>query len=243
MKKARLFLLVLLIPALLQVSCKKDEDPEPTGPTYKAPAASEMGEIVTIPTGLQAKANEGTDNGAMIAVSYMGMANALSGFAGSFAIPDDAQIQGKKDGSTVYFWSYGGYSYWMTYSELSDKYTWRYEYEFPEYPRFTFILAEETKDGKSGNWSIYDPDETTHNEIWTYDWSISESNTFTANMMMYDDNEGSFSFNVVSNVNKSGSFKVYDSTVLTAEILWNADGSGTYWISGDPAISGSWTAK
>jgi hypothetical protein len=244
MKKARLFLLVLLIPALFQVSCKKDEEPGPTGPEYKAPAAAAMTEIVTIPAGLQAKADEGTDFGAVMAVTYMGLANALSGFASMFTVPDNAQLENKKDGSSVYYWTYGGYSYWMTYSELADKNTWRYEYQLPEYPRFTFILAEEAKNGKDGNWTIYDPEEVTHNEIWTYDWSISTINTFTANMVMFDGDAESLSFDVVSLANHSGSFQVHDATVLSAEILWNIDGSGTYWIAGDgEGLAGSWTAK
>jgi hypothetical protein len=340
MKKAKLFLLVLLIPALFQVSCKKDEDkPEvpvlvtsdlidigqniatcggditsdggapvtsrgvcwstsanptitnsntsdgtgtgsfessitglmpnttyfvrayatnsagttygneqtfttlPESLVYQKPSAANRTEIVTIPTGLQAKADVGDDFGAMMAVAYMGLANAISGFSASFMVPDGATIQNKKDGSVVYYWSYGGFSYWMTYSELADKNTWKYEYEFPDYPRFTYIYAEEGKTGKDGNWTIYDPD-IPANYIWTYDWSINTSNTFTASLMWRDNDITASTFDVVSNSDKSGSFKYKDAGVLSADILWNADGSGTYWILGDPdPFTGSWTAK
>ena len=180
MKKAKLFLLVLMVPVLFQISCKKD-DPAPAAPTYKEPSSASMADVVTVPDGLTAKANTGTEFGASIASSYMEMANAFSSFGGSFTVPDNATIQSKKSGSTVYFWSYSGYSYWMTYSELSDKYTWKYEYEFPDMPRFTFITADEAKNEKSGSWTIFDP-EAPANYMWTYEWSYNASNSFIADL-------------------------------------------------------------
>ena len=243
MKKSGLFLMVFLVPLLLQVSCKKEETPPPA-PTYKTPTAAARSEIVVIPDALKAKADAGEDIGAVIAVSYMGLANAISGFSTSFEVPEGAEIQGKKSGSTVYFWTYGGgYSYWMTYEELSDKYTWKYEWQFPDSPRFTYISAEEAKNGKNGSWTIYNP-ETPSSYIWTYNWSINAINSFIASLM-WNEGESLASFDVVGNTDNSGSFKYYIASVLKADILWNADGSGTYWIYGDGGsdLAGSWTAK
>ncbi|MCB8994748.1 MAG: hypothetical protein H6538_03985 [Bacteroidales bacterium] len=241
MKKSKAYLLLLLIPFMFQISCKKDETPP--APTYREPSAASRAEIVDIPAGLQAKADAGSDYGAMIAVSYIGFANAISSYSASFAVPEGAEIQGKKGGSTVYHWAYGDLAYWMTYTELSDKYTWTYDYQYTGVPRFTFISAEEAKDGKSGSWTIYNPDVPSE-YVWTYDWSINSSNTFLANLVWNEGNDVA-SFNVVSNSNNSGSFKYYVASVLKADINWNADGSGTYWISGDGGgdLSGSWTAK
>jgi len=240
MKKAKLFLLVLLLPALIQVSCKKDDD-TPETPTYREPTAASRTEIVSIPAGLEAKAESTDDIGADLAVFYMGLANALSGFSTSFAVPEGATIQGKKNGSTVYFWTYGGYSSWMTYTELSDKYTWKYEYEFPNHPRFTWISAEEAKNGKSGSWTIFNQ-ETPSEFLWTYDWSVSLVNVFTASLVLNDGSSES-SFDVVSGPDNSGSFKYYIASVLKADIIWMGNGSGTYWIDSQPDISGSWTAN
>lgn len=240
MKTFRFLLVLLMVPSLLLVSCKKDKD-EPEVPEYKQPLAASRTEVVVIPEGLQAKADEG-DLNASIAVMYMGMANAISSFGSSFTVPTDAQIEGKKGSSVVYHWSYGGYSYWMTFTEYADKYTWEYEYEFPNYPRFTYILAEEMKDGKSGGWTIYDP-ENSAETIWTYTWSVNSSNTFTADLTWNAGENETSSFNVVANANNSGSFKFYEVSVLQAEVNWNADGSGTFWLIGPPAFSGSWTAK
>ena len=245
MRKLRLLLMVILVPAFFLVSCKKDDD-KPEGVEYKQPSAASRGEVVTIPEGLQARAELGTDFGATIAVSYMSLANAISSFSSSFAIPGNAVEESKKGSTKVYHWSGGGYSYWMTYEELADKYTWTYDWEIPGTPRFTYIAAEEQKDAKKGKWTIYNP-ESTSDFIWEYNWMINASNTFIASLI-WDEDEGDeerSSFDVVSNADKSGSFKYFDASVLRADIEWNADGSGTYWIGGDGGgdISGSWTAK
>lgn len=243
MKTAKFFLMLLLIPALIQVSCKKDDDtPETETPTYKQPTAASRSEVVVIPEGLDARAEEG-DFGALMAVTYMGLANGISQFANSFTVPEDALVDGKKGGSTIYHWSYGGYSYWMTYEELATKYTWTYDWEFPGQPRFTYISAEEAKDGKSGNWKVFDF-ETTSDYVWTYNWTLDASETFAATLLWNDSGEVG-SFNVISRKDNSGSFTYKIGSVLHAEVIWNANGSGTYWIYGDGSddLSGSWTAK
>ncbi len=208
---------------------------------YRQPSAASRTEIVLIPEGLEAKAE--SDMGAMLAVTYMSLANGISQFGTSFALPEDALVDGKKGGSTVYHWSYGGYSYWMTYEEQATKYTWTYDWEFPNQPRFTYISAEEAKDGKSGNWKIFDF-ETTSDYVWTYNWSIDASETFAATLLWNDSGEVG-SFNVISRKDNSGSFTYKIGSVLHAEVIWNANGSGTYWIYGDGGddLSGSWTAK
>jgi hypothetical protein len=243
MKKARFFLLALLVPALIQVSCKKDDPPAaPATPTYKAPVSATMGDVVPIPVGLETKANTNTDLGASFAVTYMGMANGLSSFGGMFSVPEGTPIQSKKSGPSVYYWSYGEYSHWMTYSDLGDNYTWKYEYEFPGHPRFTYISAEELKTGKGGNWKIYNIEIPTQ-DTWTYTWSINSSNTFTASLVL-NDGSSQDKFDVVSNANNSGSFKYYVASVLYAEVIWNSNGSGSYTFYGDMAsYSGTWTAK
>jgi hypothetical protein len=242
MRSLRFLLLLMIIPALFQISCKKDEDKSETL-TYKEPVAASRSEVVTIPASLQEKAQSNTDIGATIAVSYMGLVNAISSYSNSFVIPEGAKVQGKKSGSVVYFWTNGGYSFWMTYTELVDKNTWTYDWEIPGAARFTYIEAEEAKNGKSGNWTIFNPDATS-DYVWTYDWSVNATNTYSASLQWKDNDELS-SFDVIANADNSGSFKYYVSSVLVSDINWNADGSGTYWISSDGVnvIQGSWTAK
>jgi hypothetical protein len=130
----------------------------------------------------------------------------------------------------------------MTYTELADKYTWKYEWEYTGQPRFTYIYAEEAINGKSGNWSIFDPDDSQAN-LWTYDWSINSINTFTGNLVFGEGNDLT-KFETIANANNSGTFKYFVGTVLYAHIIWNADGSGSYaFYEGLESYSGSWTAK
>jgi hypothetical protein len=172
----------------------------------------------------------------------MGLVNNVSLLSSSFVVPENAQFQGKKDGSRVYFWTGGGNSFWMTYNELADKNSWKYEYEYPEVPRFTFISAEEAKDGKSGKWWIYNP-VAPHAEVWAYTWTVSSSNTFTAHLL-WNEQAIESSFDVVANSDNSGTYKYFNGGVITADIAWSANGSGTYWMDdGGAGISGSWTAK
>lgn len=239
MKKLKVFLFLLALPAFLLTSCKKEED-TPEELTYKSPSAAGRTSVVEIPAGLTAKANGG-DLNATIAIMYMNLANAFSSFSSSFTIPSNATVENKKSSSKVYHWTYSGYSYWMTYTELADKYTWKYEWETPEITRFTYIMAEELKTGKGGSWTIYNP-ESTSTSLWTYTWSINTSNAFIANMSW---NEGQVvsTFDVISNADHSGSFIYKEAGVKHAEITWTSTGSGTYWLKGDGTsdISGSWS--
>lgn len=239
MKRIRIITLLLVLPVFFTVSCKKDSD-STQGPVYKEPTGANTAKVVDVPAGLNTKANAG-DIGASISVSYMGLANAVAGFSSSFMLPSNKEMQETTSNSSVYFWSYQGYSYWMTFKELSDKYTWTYDYKLPTAARFTYISAEEGKDGKSGKWTIYNP-EAVSVAMWTYTWSINASNTFTANMVMNETGRASSTFDIISNSNKSGSFIYKIGTVKQAEITWTANGStGTFWVKGDATpITGTW---
>ncbi len=108
MKKFRLIYLLLAAPLFLNVSCGKDEEPEPT---YTKPVASERNIVVEVPAGLQ----NSTDPNAGMAITWMEVANGLAAFNSMYTIPSNAQTGTDKSSSTVYYWSGGGSSYWMTY--------------------------------------------------------------------------------------------------------------------------------
>jgi hypothetical protein len=239
MKTFRRILMMLVMPALFFTACNKDDE-KTDKTTYKSPSIASRGDVVTIPDGLQSLADGGDFNAGM-AVAYMGMANGIASFAGSFVVPDGAAQENLKGGSAVYHWTYGGYSYWMTYAETLTKYTWEYDYEFPEVPRFTFMDAEELKDGKSGKWAIYDPEDAGHPKMWDYVWNVNSSEDFSAVLDMTDGTDV-MAFNVLARKNNSGSFTLYSNAVKTVEVTWNADGSGSWWMSdGVNTYSGNWT--
>jgi hypothetical protein len=240
MKRLKIFLLILAVPVFFITSCKKDQTASDSG-AYKAPSAAGRTTVVDIPAGLTAKAN--SDVNAALAVTYMGMVNAISSLSSVFTLPANAQLQSKKSTPKVYFWSYQGLSYWMTYTELTDKYTWKYELEYlPTIPRYTFISADELKTGKQGSWTIYSQ-LTTSSVAWTYNWSINASNAYIANMTWNEGSAGTSTFNVTVNADKSGTFVYNIGVDKQAEITWTSTGSGTYWLKGYGAspITGSWT--
>jgi len=236
----KLSLLILAALPALFTSCKK-EDTKPQVIEYKQPSIADRQTIVDVPSGLNTLADQG-DMNALTASIYIEMANGISQFGSDFYIPSDAERQSGDQNSANYFWTYAGYSYWMTYKKESDKYVWTWDWETPEVQRFTYIKAEESLDGKSGNWSIYDP-EASSQTVWTYNWSLDANGNFTASLVWNEDNATTGSFEVVDNADSSGSFIYKEDGVKTAEVNWNSDGSGTYWLMGDGSgVTGSWTA-
>jgi hypothetical protein len=234
MKNSKFILLFFTIVVVILSSCKKD-DPEPVL-EYKSPTIAER-EVIEIPAGLVAKSDEGDFNATM-AMAYMGIANGIGTYGSLFYLPSDIETNNANENQVGYFWTGGGFSYWMTFTEENDKYVWTYDWEFPGTPRYTYIRAEEAKDGKSGNWSIYDPEEDLY--VWIYSWSLDAAGNYTATLELNDSDETSV-FTVVDNVDGSGSFIYTIGGIQEANIQWAANGSGTYWIL--DGGSGSWTAN
>jgi len=237
MKKISLILFLFTLPVFVFISCKKEEEPEVL--EYRQPTVASRTEVVTIPQGLQ----NSEDPGAQMGVAYMGLANGLAAMATSFNVPADVEPENTKSSASVYHWTYGGYSYWMTFSATSTHYNWKYEYEFPGMSRFTFIEANELKTGLQGNWMIYDP-EATHSILWKYDWTLNSVQDFAANIFLYGYNGAdSINFDILGRVNNSGYLKLYEGSLKIAEIIWNSDGSGSWWIYSEDGnhYSGSWS--
>ncbi len=208
---------------------------------FKAPDNSHS--KLEIPAGLQAQANKDSIN-AILAVSYLSLANSLGSYAADFTLPGGQETTTTSNGA-VYFWTYSDYSYWMTYSVLSDKYSWTYEWQTPDLARFTYISAEEARNGASGNWKIYDAENAAHAVVWDYSWTLTGS-VYNSTMNFYQERGATAKFVVVDNGNKSGNFKYFEGTSKKADITWNTNGSGTYWFSEngtDATGSGSWTAS
>jgi len=232
-------LLIFASASIVLNACSKKETPGPSV-TYKSPTTAHAN--ITIPAGLQAQAGKDSVN-AMIAVSYMGIANGLGSYSSFFNLPGGQATTATANGA-VYSWSYSGVSEWMTYSVLSDKYTWTYEWKTPELARFTYISAQEAKNGSSGSWEIYDPSNASHTVVWDYSWTLTGT-VYSATMNFYNSGSATTKFVVLDNGNNSGSFQYFEGTMKKADIEWNSNGTGTYWFSDDgtnPTATGSWTA-
>jgi hypothetical protein len=234
MKLQRSLPLIVSTVMLLAACSKKDTSTPST--SYTEPSNTSRTQI-TIPAGLQTQAS--TNPNAAVAVSFMSLANGLSEYANDFTLPANAQKSNLKSNGTVYTWSANGYTVWMTYQNLSDRYTWTYDYQTPEIARFTLISADEMKANKQGSWTINSPD-ASHAVLWDYSWTLTGS-VYNATMNYYGEAGTSGKFTILDNGNNSGSFQYYVGTAKEVDITWNTDGTGTWWFSnGTATASGSW---
>lgn len=243
MKKYTVYFVLLTALMVSYTSCSKDEDDDGTdAPEYVEPSIIDRSVVIEAPAGLTSLANSG-DIYATLALSYFNLANSIGNYASSFVVPTDVDPQLTNNGNALYSWSHAGYSYWMTFSEDNGKYSWKYEYEMPGYPRFTYIEAEESKDGKSGSWTIYDPDSPSE-DVWMYNWSMDSNDNFSATLTFNEDDAETSVFTVSSNVDESGSFVYTVNGTDEVEIHWNADGSGNYWFNNDgEEVTNTWPAQ
>lgn len=243
MKNLKLYLFFLSTAILSLTSCSKDENNNgPEVPEYVQPSIAEREVVIEAPEGL-VQLSENGDIYATMALGYFNLANTMANYASYFAIPADVDPQQLNNGGALYSWSHGGYSYWMTFQEQENKYIWKYEYELPGFPRFTYIQAEESKNGNSGSWNIYNPD-SPDEEIWTYNWNFDVDGNFSATLNYNEEEDENEVFAVASNNDGSGSFIYTVDGTNEAEIDWNDDGSGNYWFnnSGDE-VTNSWPAQ
>jgi hypothetical protein len=236
--KLKTFTPILVLAVFILASCsKKDTTP---AVTYKSPSTAHS--QITIPAGLQTKANNG-DYGALAAETYITMANAMGLYASDFTLPSGQNTTATSNGA-IYSWAYGDEAFWMTYAVLSDKYTWTYDYKTAQLSRFTFIYAEEFKNGTAGSWKINNPDGTGA-VVWDYSWTLAGS-VYNATLNMHNSDLTIDKFVVLDNGDNSGTFKYFEGSIEKAEITWNANGTGSWWFSDDGIThtsSGTWTAS
>jgi hypothetical protein len=87
-------------------------------------------------------------------------------------------------------------------------------------------------DGKTGTWRMYNYNTTT--PILDMNWATSSTGVETGSMSFYDNGTKITQTDIVNNPNGSGSLTSYvkgaTSLYKSMEVMWNADGTGTYKI-------------
>jgi hypothetical protein len=223
-----LFTLVLFVAAF--TGCKKDE--EQTAQVAQMKLTENLSKL-GIPDAIKNSSN----TNAQQVVSYYDEAMSIDDYAGWFDMPNDATHDGDN-----YYWSYGGYSVWGVYDETSTGYNRDIYFKTSETGKQKYIHSEESKDGKTGTMEVYnflsDQDEL----LYTYDWVFDSQGNLS---LSYKWADSSLEYDIVSNVDLSGSAKYYFDGKLSYDFQWNSDGSGSYKIynnDGTVAYSESWTA-
>lgn len=221
-------LLAFVLFILVFTGCKKSSDVIEASHMKLEDKLSKLG----VPEVMKNSSNENAQQ----AVSYFDQVTSVSDNFGFFDVPDDAT----RDGNN-YYWSYGGFSLWEVYSDKGSSYTWDVYIKTTETSKEKYYHSEESKDGNSGRLEMYNYAVSTDDLVYTWDWSFDSKGNMTMTEAWAD---GSFKYVIVSNVDLSGSAKMYTNGKLFYEFVWNSDGSGSYKYyddNGAVILSDSWT--
>lgn len=222
-----LFTVVLFILAF--TGCEKDKEEKAQMAQMKlAENLSKLG----IPDAIKNSSN----SYAQQVVGYYDQAMSIDDYTDWFDLPDDATHDGDN-----YYWTYGGFSLWEVYDENSSGYTREIYIKTTETSKLKYLVSEESKDGKTGTLEIYNYLSEKDELLYTYDWTFDSKGNLTLSYYWTDE---SFKYDIVSNVDLSGSVKYYSEGKLLYEFLWNTDGSGSYkWFDEDGSVidNDSWT--
>lgn len=222
-----LFTVVLFILAF--TGCEKDKE-------EKAQMAQMKLEENLSKLGIPDAIKNSSNSYAQQVVGYYDQAMSIGDYTDWFDLPDDATHDGDN-----YYWTYGGFSLWEVYDENSSGYTREIYIKTNETSKLKYLVSEESKDGKTGTLEIYNYLSEKDELLYTYDWTFDSKGNLT---LSYNWTDESFKYDIVSNVDLSGSVKYYSEGKLLYEFLWNTDGSGSYkWFDEDGSVidNDSWT--
>lgn len=155
--------------------------------------------------------------------------------------------------------THSGNSWTWTYTENGLKGTWTalssstgYNWSFVEngtsgsvtYNNWTALSGTESSDGKTGSWTFYYTNTDTPEAVAS--WTTDGSGNLTGTILEYNASgtqTGKWIF--TDNSDNSGELKIYIENVLTWDVKWSSNGSGT-WVEYDPNTgatvnSGSWS--
>ncbi len=238
MLRNRKSLILVLVSGFLIAGCSSKSSttgPGSTAPQLKAPQFKG-------PSSTSASAD--TSAGAQMALAAAAEFNALSSgfmayYVGSGTHAGNSWTWTYSDSGLVATWtattSSNGYNWSLVFNGTSGGTT---------YNNSTLLSGTESTDGKSGNWTFYYPNSTTPEAV--ANWSTDGSGNLTGTILEYN-TSGTLTAKWVftDNVDKSGELVIYTDNVLTWDVKWNSNGSGT-WVAYDPSTggesnSGSWS--
>lgn len=236
-KKHLLWPIGLLVVCLALGCSSDDKGTNGNGTTVPSPTRA----TIDVPTAMQQSSN----SMAQMAVGYINLANAIGGYGTFFSPPAGAgklsNLSFSAADTTTYTWTVDSFTIKMLFWETTLKYHWRaildgYDGAYT-YSNWVFIDAEETKDGTSGQFVVYEP--ITTNVACLWEWSIDAQGVYTLTFT-YDD---FYRIEFAINPDGSGSLYFYEDNILVVKIVWTADGSGEWWTYeyGSQTGHGTWT--
>ena len=173
-------------------------------------------------------------------------------------VPDGAtkSLSKSSDQAWQWTWNYGeeSFTFYWTYEENSSKRYWTMDIQSGSGPRYNYIDAWETMDGKQGeltyNWgwaAIYGGEELDDTEFiyLKYTWSQDASGAYNLSYILDGDSEYEVynRYDCVINANGSGTIDYYFLDALLYHMDWDMIGNGnwSYYIEGEVLLEGSWS--
>ena len=235
--------LVAVLALSLMVGCKSSTEPDNGD---QAPAWEV--DSISIPDNMA----QSQDPNAQIAVAFVNMANAITGFSQMFTPPPQAtlspSILGVQDGPWEYTWTENGLTITLTITQTETEITWEIVYDGTDgvyvYDDWTFIEAEVLTDGSEGWMRVYEPVTAMIDIEWS--WTVDDQTDFFEFVMIwYDMGVADGKIEIDSYADGSGHMYVYEyilAWILDWECEWAADGSGSWWDWDNGVIvsEGSW---
>ena len=225
------YLISIAILFLAFNSCKKDDTQGVTATKMKL--ADNLAKL-----GIPEVMKNSSNSNAQQAVGYYDQVMGIENDFTWFNLPSDATHDGDN-----YYWSYGGLSLWEVYSESGSNYDWDIYVKTTETSKQKYFHSEESKDGKTGKMEIYNYASATDDELLSYQWTFDSKGNMT---MTESSGDGSFEYEIVSNIDLSGSSKMYSDGKLFYSFQWNSDGSGSYVYYNDDgtvALTQTWAVS
>jgi hypothetical protein len=246
MKTKRIFsLLLAAIMLSFVVACSEKDDTQPEQPQQQdAPQLSTQ--IVEPPDAMV----QSDDPGAQMAVSYISMANAFSGWAGMMTPPPQksAIYKSTNDDPWTYTWDFNEgqdiYSITLTIYETTTHYEWTMVIngilDGIVLDDFLYMSATESLDGEEGSYYLYDPE--IEGPAMKVEWFTNGNGVYSLAFEAPDD----MIIEMSSNMDGSGEIVVYDwngsEYLMSFRAIWDASGHGEYWeyYEGELEDHGEW---
>lgn len=246
---------ILLLMAVVISGCKKEEDPPPESQQLSFDAEEVL---ALIPEGLK----NSDDPNAESCVDWIETAVDMSGFIDQMEVPDDAQrtsLKSAMGGDTwQWTWAYGGesYTFYWSYEEKNSKRYWTMDIQYGSGPRYNYIDAWETMDGKEGEviynygWFVIAGGEQLEDGdfvYWKYTWKQNASGGYELTYL-WDSDDPEYDimtqYDVNINADGSGSIEQYYMDQLFYMMQWDVLGNGSWSMYSDGQVfaSGSWVA-
>jgi hypothetical protein len=214
MKKFNLSFLVSAILLLLIVGCSKKDDDKNEPPEVAKLAIQEKLDEIEVPANL-------ANSTSLYAVQVNLYVALIKGIASYFYYFDPVDGATYEDGN--YYWTYGGQSIWMDYSETSDAYVYKMDVDLGA-GRVNYITSEEKKDGSGGFLHIYDYTDAVDGDfVFEYAWDIDSDGNVK---VTFKDSEENDVLELYGSPDDSGYVKSYTGGLLDFELVWNSDGTG-----------------